>query len=68
MAESKNRETPGKPEELDMDEAGGPQRSPSERAELIRNPNLNQADNWRGSQDQTQGSQTGNDVDQIPDT
>jgi hypothetical protein len=34
----------------------------SERARLIRNPNLNQAGNERGSQDQTDGLQTGNDI------
>ena len=33
----------------------------------MRNPDLNQADNSRGSQDQTQGSQTGSDIDPIPE-
>ena len=37
------------------------------RDELIRDPNLNQAGNWRGSLDQTQGSQTGSDIDLIPE-
>ena len=38
----------------------------SERRKLMEDPNLNQAGNDRGSADQTQGSQTGNDVDPIP--
>ena len=41
-------------------------RTPSEREELIHNPNYNQAGNEAGSSDQTQGSQTGNDIDTVP--
>jgi hypothetical protein len=41
-------------------------RAPSEREELIHNPNYNQAGNEAGSSDQTQGSQTGNDIDTVP--
>jgi hypothetical protein len=37
------------------------------REQLIRDPNLNQAGNDRGSLDQTQGSQTGNDIDTVPE-
>jgi len=36
-------------------------------ARPIRDPNLNQAGNERGSADQEQGSQTGNDVDLVPE-
>lgn len=42
------------------------ERRTSERRKLMRDPNLNQAGNDRGS-DQVQGSQTGNDIDPIPD-
>jgi hypothetical protein len=51
----------------DLNETGRPHRTRSERGELSRNPDLNQADNSRGSQDQTQGSQTGNDIDLVPE-
>ena len=54
--------------ETGLDEAGRPHRSRSEREELSRNPDLNQAGNSRGSQDQTEGSQTGADIDPIPET
>jgi hypothetical protein len=50
-----------------LNEAGRPHRSRTERDELSRNPDLNQADNSRGSQDQTQGSQTGSDIDLVPE-
>jgi hypothetical protein len=46
---------------------GAPRHGHSEREELIRNPDLNQADNSRGSLDQTQGSQTGNEIDEVPE-
>jgi len=42
------------------------QEAPKARQKLIKDPNLNQAGNERGSLDQTQGSQTGNDVDTVP--
>jgi len=48
-------------------EAGRPGRMRTEREELMRNPDLNQADNSRGSQDQTQGSQTGSEIDPVPE-
>ena len=44
-----------------------PRQRPGERERLIRDPNLNQADNSRGSGDQTQGSQAGNDIDPVPE-
>jgi hypothetical protein len=47
-------------------EQGRAHRTPTEREELIHNPNFNQAGNELGSRDQSQGSQTGNDVDTIP--
>ncbi|TMA26144.1 MAG: hypothetical protein E6J78_15115 [Deltaproteobacteria bacterium] len=43
------------------------QQAPPARRRLIRDPNLNQADNDRGSLDQSQGSQTGNEVDPLPE-
>ena len=61
---NKNRTAPdgsGSPEK-----APTAHRRPSEREELIHNPNYNQAGNEAGSSDQTQGSQTGNDIDTIP--
>ena len=54
-------------QETDLNEVGRPHHSRSERARLIRDPNRNQAFNDRGSQDNTQGSQTGNDIDVVPD-
>ncbi|HEY6910225.1 MAG TPA: hypothetical protein VI356_12695 [Myxococcales bacterium] len=53
--------------ETDLNEQGRPHRTATERARLIENPDRNQAGNSRGSQDQTQGSQTGADVDTIPE-
>ena len=47
-------------------EQGRAHRTLTEREKLIENPNLNQAGNEAGSRDQSQGSQTGNDVDTIP--
>jgi hypothetical protein len=58
---------PDAPKETDTLETGKVHRTRTERAKLIRDPNLNQAGNDRGSSDQGQGSQTGNDIDQIPD-
>ena len=57
---------PDAPKATDALEAGKVHRTKTERAKLIRDPNLNQAGNDRGS-DQVQGSQTGNDVDPIPE-
>ena len=58
---------PDKRDDTAVNEIGRPHRTRSEREELSRNPDRNQADNSRGSQDQTQGSQTGNDVDLVPE-
>jgi len=46
---------------------GKAHRTATERERLMRDPNLNQAGNERGSGDQAQGSQTGNDVDPVPE-
>jgi hypothetical protein len=55
----------GAPEaSTETNEAGRVHRTRTERAALIEDPNLNQAGNARGSQDQTDGLQTGNDVDE----
>jgi hypothetical protein len=51
----------------DLNEAGGPHRAGTERERLREDPNLNQAGNDRGSEDNTLGSQTGNDIDLIPE-
>ena len=48
--------------DTDVLEQGRPHRTRTERGRLIRDPNLNQAGNDRGSADNTQGSQTGNDI------
>ena len=58
---------PDAPKATDLLEKGKVHRAPTERERLIRDPNLNQAGNDRGSADQVQGSQTGNDVDPIPE-
>ena len=58
---------PDRPNDTELNETGRPHRSRTERGELSRNPDLNQAGNSRGSQDQTQGSQTGNDIDLVPE-
>jgi hypothetical protein len=50
--------------EAALNETGRPHRTRTERNALIDNPNLNQAGNDRGSQDQTDGLQTGNDIDE----
>ncbi|TMA21809.1 MAG: hypothetical protein E6J62_08195 [Deltaproteobacteria bacterium] len=49
-----------------LDTGRPPHRNPTEREELIHNPNYNQAGNEAGSGDQAQGSQTGNDIDTVP--
>ena len=51
----------------DVLEAGKVRRTRTERARLMRNPNANQAGNDRGSADQAQGSQTGSDIDPVPE-
>ncbi|MCA1827111.1 MAG: hypothetical protein ABR567_08955 [Myxococcales bacterium] len=55
---------PDLPKDADLLEQGRPHRTRSEkeREKLSRDPNLNQAGNDRGSLDQTQGSQTGNEI------
>jgi hypothetical protein len=58
---------PDAPKEADTLAVGKVHRTRTERQRLIRDPNLNQAGNERGSGDQVQGSQTGNDVDPIPE-
>lgn len=82
MADIKNPQSPGgapigsrqggAPEQMketDLNERGRVHRTrtETERERLIEDPNLNQAGNDRGSADQTQGSQTGNDIDTVPD-
>ena len=63
---NKNRIAPGASKPPDKGAAPSAHRTPSEREELIHNPNYNQAGNEAGSSDQTQGSQTGNDIDTVP--
>jgi hypothetical protein len=58
---------PDAPKATDTLEKGKVHRTPRERQRLIRDPNLNQAENDRGSGDQAQGSQTGSDVDPVPE-
>lgn len=50
--------------ETSLNETGRPHHTRTERAALIRDPNLNQAGNERGSQDNTDGLQTGNEIDE----
>jgi hypothetical protein len=50
--------------ETSLNETGRAHHTRTERGALTQNPNLNQAGNERGSQDQTDGLQTGNDVDE----
>ncbi len=66
MADTKNPSEPDQATESGR-RAPGPHPADDPREELIRDRNLNQADNWRGSLDQTQGSQTGSEVDLIPE-
>ncbi len=54
---------PGAIKETELNEVGRPHKTRTERNRLIDDPNANQAGNDRGSQDNTQGSQTGNDID-----
>jgi hypothetical protein len=58
---------PEAPKATDTLEVGKVHRTRTERGKLIRDPNLNQAGNDRDSADQVQGSQTGSDVDPIPE-
>jgi hypothetical protein len=58
---------PDAPKATDTLETGKVPRTPRERTKLIRDPNLNQAGNDKGSGDQAQGSQTGNDIDPLPE-
>ena len=58
---------PEAPKATDTLETGKVHRTRTERKKLMEDPNLNQAGNDRGSSDQIQGSQTGSDVDTIPE-
>ena len=58
---------PDAPKATDTLEKGKVHRTATERERLIRDPNLNQAGNDRGSADQAQGSQTGSDIDPVPE-
>jgi hypothetical protein len=58
---------PDAPKVTELNEQGRAHSTRTERGKLSRNPDLNQADNSRGSQDQTQGSQTGSEIDDIPE-
>lgn len=57
---------PDAPKATDALEKGRVRRTATERERLAEDPNANQAGNERGSGDQAQGSQTGNDIDPIP--
>lgn len=50
--------------EASLNETGRVHHTRTERGALTQNPNLNQAGNERGSLDQTDGLQTGNDIDE----
>jgi hypothetical protein len=52
---------------LDEIEAGKVKKKRTERTELIHDPNHNQAGNDAGSRDKMQGSQTGSEVDLVPE-
>jgi hypothetical protein len=56
---------PDAPQSTKLNEVGRPHHTRTERAKLIDDPNRNQAGNDRGSEDNTQGSQTGNDIDLL---
>ena len=58
---------PPAPKATDVLEEGKVHRTRTERARLIRDRNSNQAGNERGSADEAEGSQTGNDVDPVPE-
>ncbi len=60
-------ERPEAPKTTEAPETGRAHRTQTEHGKLVENPNLNQAGNELGSNDQAQGSQTGNDVDTIPE-
>lgn len=55
---------PDRRNDTELNETGCPQGT---RTELARSPDINQADNSRGSQDQTRGSRTGSDIGLIPE-
>ena len=57
---------PAASKDTDSIEQGRVHPTRTEWRKLVRDPNLNQSGNERGSADQTQGSQTGNDVDAGP--
>jgi hypothetical protein len=67
MTDTTKRTEPDKRHPPETGEPGERRRGERERERLIRDPNLNQAGNERGSLDQTQGSQTGSDVDTAPE-
>jgi hypothetical protein len=50
---------PEAPNDTEINEVGRVHKTRTERGELSKDPNRNQAGNDRGSQDQTDGSQTG---------
>jgi hypothetical protein len=58
---------PDAPKGTDTLESGKVHRTGTERRKLMEDPNWNQAGNDRGSADQVQGSQTGNDIDPVPE-
>jgi hypothetical protein len=58
---------PDAPKSTDVIERGKVHRTRTERERLREDPNANQAGNERGSGDQAQGSQTGNDIDPVPE-
>jgi hypothetical protein len=68
MPDTKNPGEREKPRRPKQNEAGEHLERHHEREKLVHDPNLNQAGNWRGSLDQTQGSQTGNDIDVVPES
>jgi len=63
----RKRGTPDARETTDTPERGKAHRTLTERERLMQDPNLNQAGNDKGSGDQVQGSQTGSDIDPIPE-
>ena len=64
MANIKNPQQQPVQKEADVLEQERPHRTPTERAKLSQDPNLNQAGNDKGSADNTQGLQTGSDIDE----
>ena len=67
MTDSRNNGAGPRPRRPSAHERPRHQHTEPERNKLIHDPNLNQAGNDRGSLDQTQGSQTGNDIDTVPE-